>query len=90
MTKKTIMGKKFLRDDIKICRGSLQSVLLHALQQNYSVLSEKRNDLMWQLTPDEVLQAEMVQEISEDVKVLLLEDKPGGHTNYWLVSFTAS
>lgn len=84
------MSKKFLPDDIKACRGSFQSVLLYALSQNYSVAYEIRNDLMWQLTPDEVLQAEMVREISENVKVLLLEDKPCGGTNYWLVSFTAS
>lgn len=90
MTKKTIMGKKFLPDDIKVCRGSLQSVLLYALSQNYSATYEERKDLMWQLTPDEVLQAEMVREISENVRVLLLENKPCGGTNYWLVSFTAS
>lgn len=84
------MSKKFLPDDIKVCRGTLQSVLLYALSQNYSVTHERQNDLMWQLTPDEVLQAEMVREISQDVKVFLLEDKPCGGTNYWLVSFTPS
>lgn len=82
------MTKNFLPDNIKVCRSSLQSLLLFALSQGYSVNYQKANDLMWQLTPYEVLKAEALREINKDVIVFLLEDRPVGVTNYWLVTFT--